>query len=205
MSVVTKHRLPAAQRRAAIVDSAVELFSKHGFGGTTTKQLAAECQVSEPVLYQHFATKRALYDAIIQGNCDGEAAQFIEQMERLSTGDDSREFFRTLAGALLDWYLEDPRYARLLLFSSLEGHELSEIFYEQRVAIFYEWVTRHIERQIAAGRMKNVAPLLAARAFTGMVVHQGMIFAIYQPGELAGTRDHVVTTIVNLFLDGIEA
>jgi AcrR family transcriptional regulator len=205
-SAPTKPRLPAAQRRAAIVDSAIELFARNGFRGTTTRQLAAANDISEPVLYQHFATKRALYDAILEQNCGDEACQFVQQMESLSDGDDSRLFFTTLAGALLDWYLTDPRYARLLLFSNLEGHELADLFYERRVAIFYDWVTRHIRRQMGAGRMKSMDPLLAARAFAGMVVHQGMIFAIYDPGHMPpGGRVEVVSTVVNIFLGGIQA
>ncbi|MEZ5403610.1 MAG: TetR/AcrR family transcriptional regulator [Bryobacteraceae bacterium] len=201
----TRHRLPAAQRRAAIVDAAMDLFSKNGFRGTTTKQLAAACGISEPVLYQHFETKQALYDAIIEGNCDGEADQLIRQMEEMAAGDDSRMFFGALASGFLDFYLDDPRFARLLMFSNLEGHELAERFYEKRVAIFYGWVTRHLERQMAAGRMKKVNPLVAARAFAGMIAHQGMIYAIYCPGELPVPRNEVVETVVDLFLGGIQA
>jgi hypothetical protein len=54
--------------------------------------------------------------------------------------------------------------------------------------------------------MKSMDPLLAARAFAGMVVHQGMIFAIYDPGHMPpGGRVEVVSTVVNIFLGGIQA
>jgi len=35
-----KHRMPSGERRAAIVNAAIKLFSQNGFRGTTTKQLA---------------------------------------------------------------------------------------------------------------------------------------------------------------------
>ena len=59
-------RLSSQARRAAILDAAVRLFSEKGFRGVTTRELAAAVGVSEPVLYQHFETKRDLYHAIIE-------------------------------------------------------------------------------------------------------------------------------------------
>ena len=47
-------------------------------------------------------------------------------------------------------------------------------------------------------------PLIAARAFAGMLSHQGIIFAIHSPGELPGGRESIVSTIVDIFLQGIE-
>ncbi len=61
-----KHRMPSGERRVAIVNAAIRLFSQNGFRGTTTKQLAQAVGVSEPVLYMHFATKSELYSAIIE-------------------------------------------------------------------------------------------------------------------------------------------
>ncbi|MFM9597624.1 TetR/AcrR family transcriptional regulator, partial [Streptomyces scabiei] len=58
-------RLSRAERRAAIIEAAIELFSEKGFRGTTTRELAQAVGVSEPVLYQHFATKKELYIAIL--------------------------------------------------------------------------------------------------------------------------------------------
>jgi hypothetical protein len=110
-----------------------------------------------------------------------------------------------LGEELLGWYLRDPRYARLLLFSSLEGHELADLFYVQRVAVFYDWVTSHLERQMTAGRIRKMDPLLAARAFAGMIVHQGMIYAIYRPGDVSAELPVIVQTIVDIFLRGIES
>jgi AcrR family transcriptional regulator len=200
-----KSRMNAAQRRAAIVDTAIELFANRGFRGTTTRELAAAVGVSEPVLYQHFETKRALYDAILEGQCGGQEESIVEEIESLSKAGEPRAFFTRLASGLLDWYLVDPRYARLLMFSSLEKHELADLFYARHVAMFYQVVTPFIERQIAEGRFRAMDAMLAARIFSGMVAHQGVIYSIYCPGELQGSRDEVVRSVVDIFLNGMSA
>jgi AcrR family transcriptional regulator len=58
-------RLPAAERRAAIVDAALRVFSEGSYAGATTAHIAREAGVSEPILYRHFASKRALYFACL--------------------------------------------------------------------------------------------------------------------------------------------
>jgi AcrR family transcriptional regulator len=61
----TPSRLPAAERRQALVDTALRVFAEHSYGGTTTAEIAREAGVSEPILYRHFSSKRDLYLACI--------------------------------------------------------------------------------------------------------------------------------------------
>src|SRR5438876_5776023 len=62
----TPTHLPAAERRQAIVDTALRVFSEGSYRGTTTAEIAREAGVSEPILYRHFASKRDLYLAAIE-------------------------------------------------------------------------------------------------------------------------------------------
>src|SRR5436190_10062744 len=59
-------RLPAAERRAAIVDAALEVFGKRSYACATTAEIARAAGVSEPILYRHFASKRHLYRACLE-------------------------------------------------------------------------------------------------------------------------------------------
>lgn len=58
-------RLPAAERRSALVDAGLRAFSEGSYAGATTAQIAREAGVSEPILYRHFASKRELYFACL--------------------------------------------------------------------------------------------------------------------------------------------
>jgi AcrR family transcriptional regulator len=65
VSVPVKLRLPAAERRQAILEAALRVFSEGSYAGATTAQIAREAEVSEPVLYRHFASKKELYFACL--------------------------------------------------------------------------------------------------------------------------------------------
>ena len=69
---MSKPRLHAEERRLAIVEAAKPLFARHGFAGTTTKQLARAAGVSEALVFQHFPSKAALYEEILRLGCQGD-------------------------------------------------------------------------------------------------------------------------------------
>jgi AcrR family transcriptional regulator len=62
---VTPTRLPAAERRQALIDTAIRVFSDGSYRGTTTAEIARAAGISEPILYRHFASKRDLYLAAL--------------------------------------------------------------------------------------------------------------------------------------------
>jgi AcrR family transcriptional regulator len=62
----TTTRMPAAERRRKLVETAVRVFSEGSYRGTTTAEIARAAGVSEPILYRHFASKRDLYLAALE-------------------------------------------------------------------------------------------------------------------------------------------
>ena len=58
-------RMKGDERREQILATAVNLFSRNGFRGTTTKEIAQAAGVSEAMVFRHFANKEALYGAIL--------------------------------------------------------------------------------------------------------------------------------------------
>jgi TetR/AcrR family transcriptional regulator len=58
-------RLPASERKAALLDTACGIFACGSYRGTTTAEIAREAGVTEPILYRHFDSKRALYLACL--------------------------------------------------------------------------------------------------------------------------------------------
>ena len=67
-------RLPADIRRQQLLDVSLRLFAAHGFEATTMDDIAEAAGVTKPLLYQHFASKRALYVEL----CDGVAQSLLE-------------------------------------------------------------------------------------------------------------------------------
>ena len=195
-------RLSSPERREAIVQAALSLFSEKGFSGVTTRELAAAVGVTEPVLYQHFKTKSELYRALVETQCTlPEAETGLQPF--VDTGDDAG-FFSFLGLGILSWYLDDSRFAKLLLHSALDKHELADLFYETQVSRFYQMIEAFIERRIQQGAFQAADPALIARTFVGMFAHLGMIGAVYAPDRPLGDRHTMVDQTVRVFLNGLK-
>jgi AcrR family transcriptional regulator len=63
-------RLPRPERRAQLLDSALEVFVAQGYHAAAMDDIAERAGVSKPVLYQHFPGKLDLYLALLDSSCD---------------------------------------------------------------------------------------------------------------------------------------
>jgi AcrR family transcriptional regulator len=68
-------RLNAAQRRESILAAAVEVFSAAGYRAGKVSDVAALVGVSEPVIFQNFGSKAALFAAVVDRVADDVRAE----------------------------------------------------------------------------------------------------------------------------------
>ena len=62
----TRSRMSAADRREAILDAARNAFADTGYHETSLDAVAERAGVSKALLYEHFASKRELYVAMLE-------------------------------------------------------------------------------------------------------------------------------------------
>jgi AcrR family transcriptional regulator len=196
--------MKSGERRDAIIAAAVRLFSEKGFRGATTRELAAALDVTEPVIYQHFETKRDLYRAIIESKAR-ERRQDNEFWQDIENPRGDVEFFGAVARLLLQRVERDPSYLRLLLFSALERHELAELFFERDAAEVYNRVTQYIRKRIDDGVFRtDVDPAVAARSLVGMAMHHATVQALFQDTIVTAKTEEYAAEMVRIFLAGME-
>jgi AcrR family transcriptional regulator len=195
--------MTSEERRAAIVQAASSLFAEKGFRGTTTRELAAAVGVTEPVLYEHFRTKSDLYSAIIGEKAKEGIALLAALSDQYAETQDDEGFFNALGNLVIEWYTEDATFVRLLLFSSLEGHELKDLFHERSHECF-DLIAGCIERRIQSGAMRPVNSRMAARAFFGMIAHYALTGLLFGCAPFKESPKEVVAEMVGIFMRGID-
>jgi len=190
--------------RDKILESAIRLFAEKGFSGTTTREIAEKAGVNEALIFRHFSTKRDLYSAIIERKISEEPG-FEYPLEAFKETRDDWLIFKSIAIRMFDCVEKDPCFIRLLHFSALEGHELSDMFFDTYVQYQRMLLSDYIERRISEGAFKNVNPVLAARAFIGMVINYMLVQEIFgEKKRRKIKREEVADTFVKIFLEGIK-
>src|SRR3954451_23945027 len=59
-------RMTRAERKRQLLAQAKQLFVTLGYHATTTQKIAEAAGVTEPVLYRHFETKKALFLEVLE-------------------------------------------------------------------------------------------------------------------------------------------
>ena len=178
-------RLPAAERRSQLIQTALALFSQQGYEGTTTRHIADNAGVTEAIIYRHFPTKEELYWAVLEEQCkqrvDKAKSQnwFTDDLEK-----SDEQVFMEIAEGILQRNHDDPALNRLMLFCALEKHELASRFYRTFTAGWIDQMAERIRRRIDAGRFRNMDPVMAARAFLGMLVYHFQVQELYGGSEV---------------------
>lgn len=193
-------RVSSQERQASLIASASALFAAKGFNGTTTKEIAKAAGISEALVFKYFPTKRALYAAILKEKVT--VSELLEAVEEAAKKRDDRLVFTLIASYRIRPGV-DPTLLRLLLFSALEGHELSDMFFGKQHKVFYDHLATYIQTRIQERAFRKVDPLLAARAFIGMVVHHRLLHEIFRV-PMHRSHEETVATYVELFLNGLK-
>jgi AcrR family transcriptional regulator len=76
-----RRRLSAEERRASIVAAAMEVFSEAGYQRGTMAEVARRVGVSEPVIFQNFGSKAAVFAAVLEEATERITAAIHERAE----------------------------------------------------------------------------------------------------------------------------
>ena len=198
-------RLSAPDRRRQILHVATGLFARQGFRGTTTREIAAQAGVNEALLFRHFPNKETLYWTIIEELCSVRGRrQRVDEI--LKTGGNDLQVFTMLACEFLQRTPRDTELTRLLWFTALENHTLSERFFRTYVAVYYEALAGYIRRRMREGGFRRIDPLLAARSFFGMVVYHFLAQELFGGAKYQKfDTDEVASTLAAIWLAGVQS
>ena len=152
--------MPSAERRALIVEAAGRLFGERGYDATRLDDVAAAAGVTKPILYRHFASKKALYLTLLERHREDlpTFAAFIPPEG------DPEERLRAVLEVWLA-YVEAHSYAWRMLFRDSGGDSEIKAFrvevHARARAVLAEIIRRFGERQIPRLELVPLAELMS--------------------------------------------
>lgn len=114
-------RLPAPERRAAILAAALTVFGERGYHGASIDEIAKRAGISKALIYEHFESKRELHTSLLEHHV-GEL--FVRLAANTATGATGEARLRGGVEVFLA-YVEEHREAFKLLFRDLADPEVA--------------------------------------------------------------------------------
>ncbi|WP_240181918.1 MULTISPECIES: TetR/AcrR family transcriptional regulator [Nocardioides] len=169
-------RMPRRERRAQLLDSALEVFVAHGYHSAAMDDIAERAGVSKPVLYQHFPGKLELYLALLDESCESITDKIREALA--STSDNKQRVAAAIA-AFYAYVANDTGAFRLVFESDLTN--------EPAVRERVDRVTEDSAASIAIVIQQDTGlPMQACRLLAVSLVGMGQVSARFW---LAGNVD----------------
>ena len=201
----TRPRMSGSDRRNQLLEAALEVFSRKGFEGTTTKEVAAAAGVTEAIIFRHFPTKQALYTAVLDHHVESsEVRDWLVEIKAWMDQNNDEEVLRSIARVILRSYRSDTRYERVLLFAALEGHELGLAHNRQIVAPIFELLRDYFERRRREGALAELPPSAIIGAIAGMTKNHAMITQMFGYSTEMASDEEVIESFVRITMNGIR-
>jgi AcrR family transcriptional regulator len=144
-----RSRLSGERRRESILTVALHAFAARGYDGVRTQELAQAAAVSEALLYQHFGSKRELYEAVVLRS--SEAMQ--TRVEETAAGAPVAERLEREVRALVE-FVADRSSGWSLLTSSVSDPALAKFQADARRACISRLAALFLEQ---AGGSRSAA------------------------------------------------
>ena len=90
-SASDRKRVPAAERRDALIEAAMHEFAHGGLHGTPVDRIARKVGVAQPYVFSLFGSKRELFLAAVQRGFDRVAETFTEAAARFEAAAEPEE------------------------------------------------------------------------------------------------------------------
>lgn len=150
----------------SILDAAVRLFSESGYDGVSMRRIAEEAGVSKANIYHHFASKEALYFAIMRQS----AAELTKLLEGLAEGAGPfDERLQVFAQAHLQHLMDNDMRVRLVIREAFSGdEEMARTLVEQVIGGIVKRIISIFEAGQRAGLLRaDLDPGLCATLLMG--------------------------------------
>ncbi len=152
----TGRRLPRAQRREQILAAATEAFAGSGFAATSLEVVARQAGVTRMIVYTHFESKTALYQAVLD-----------RMRDRLGEATGAPDYDEFSISRLLEVAVAEPAGFRLLFHHAVREPEFRaevERMREDGFAISYSYIGRKIPDTAWARWAASLVPTFTIEA-----------------------------------------
>ena len=189
----------SATTKRALVDVARDLFTEHGYAGTSLDAIVAGADVTKGALYHHYAGKQALFEAVFE-RVEHEASKAVH--DRIKDESDPWDKARAGLRAFLE-VVRDPTYRRVVIQDgpAVLGYER---FREQEERSTFSNVLVIVAAVLSAGDLDldEAMQKTFARIFFGAMSSAGESVSLAEDPEAASDR---VEAAIGIILDGLQA
>lgn len=193
-------------KHAAILQAAKAVFLQQGYAQTSMDTIALAAKVSKRTVYDHFKTKKALFETILQIHWEKVAEAETQQLQQEQ---DTRKFLKRFAKTFLQFIYQPDTIAlfRLLIAESPQFPDLMTHLVRDGKAPFTRSLVIFLKQKVQSGELRIKNPDRAATYLLGMLKEYHfwpMMMGLDSSAHLS-QPDTLINEVVEVFLEAFTA
>jgi AcrR family transcriptional regulator len=201
---LTLRQQQAIARRRQILETALHLFAKQGFDGTSTKQIAQEAGIAEGLIFHYFPTKEHLLTAMMETHHSyrGELRGLLDGVKDRTAA----EVLHQIATEALARFRREAEIT-LVMFSTAQtnpkvGAVLRRLIAEEGVA----GLSAYLRTRIEAGELRTDLPVenSALMLYSSLVIFFFLHHSL-PDGQWTERAAAFVSDLVTTWLEGARS
>ncbi|MFC1588890.1 TetR/AcrR family transcriptional regulator [Pseudomonadota bacterium] len=173
-------RLSGPERRQSILKEAQQLFAEKGFHGVSIDEIARAVDVSPAILYRHFESKQALYDAVLQ-ELSSQRESYVDAV--VNSGANFEEVLIGMTEVFIRSIDENPNLLRIEMQSLLNGDPATSEFFENRWKSFADYINFSLNERLAYDIADREIKILSASLMFQGMVREALLQKYLQPQD----------------------
>ena len=192
----------ATDKRRLILDAAVRVFARQGYGGCRVSDIADEAGVAYGLVYHYFRSKDAVLDTLFLERWNV-LVEMIRDVER-RPGPVAQKL-HAVAGFIIDSYRYDPDLMKVIIVEVTRAANTFGRTHLHEIREAYRAIADIVEDGQRRGELRDdITAEFAAMAFYGAIeqVLTGWIFGLLEEGE--DSYDRAKENVVETVCRGLE-
>ena len=191
------------EKEEAILDGALEIFSRYGYRGATVDQIAEASGMSKPNLLYYFRRKHDIYVAVLRRTLE----MWLQPLEEIDeSGDPAEELTRYIAKKL-EFSRTNPQESRLFASEIIQGAPQLRAVLEHQVHDLVESKAAVLRTWAAQGKIIDVDPCHLIFMIWATTQHyadfESQIAAVLPDRDRDDIIDGAYAPLTDIFLRGI--
>lgn len=185
-----------------LVEAAVQLFSRQGFKGTSTRDIAHLADVNEATIFRYFSKKADLFWAAAESRLN--RLKFGRELQNgLARDLDPNVIVPMLAAFMVENLAEHPELVRLLYVARFELPGAEQVFREHLGPIF-DAINAYFSRCAAKGLIRDLDPTIATLGLAGTVSAHLDLYQLFTGKEAPGDARNAAPAYAEFWLNALQ-
>ena len=162
-----------------IVHAAVALFSRQGYQGTSTREIARLADVSEVTVFRYFERKEDIFWAALMASFRTIKPR-LDLLDKISHRDAPEVVLPKILSLFGDTATYSPELVRLVGVACLEVRGEVESVCHEHLSPLFSSIADYLEANIKSGRIRNLNPAILTTAIALTIIAQPELSRLFE-------------------------